>query len=229
MAFNTEKFRKSFGSHVQPNHYTVEFIGKPNLPNFTPEQNAIFDSGVGMRCFSTQLPGLILDTIERRYSGPYRLIPVGFVYQQVPIMLYENENFEVRGLFDSWMYGIAENRDLFVRYYDDIIAHEMRVHLFNRYPNILDGEATPVKTYIFEEVYPLSVGAVQLDWSANNTILGVNVEIQYHRWSVINHQNNAGARDNTVPYKAPLQSNTLPVGAPIVEGGVVDWKRGLGK
>ena len=67
---------------------------------------------------------MVIDVIERRYHGPYRLIPVGFTFQQMPIMLYEDTSYSVRKPFDIWMYSIAPDRDLFVKYYDDIIAKQ---------------------------------------------------------------------------------------------------------
>jgi len=184
MAFNTQVFRKTLDkNYVQPNHYEIEFVGAPPAILKDKSVAAAFNN-VKMKCFSTQLPGMVLDVIERRYNGPYRLIPVGFTFQQMPIMLYEDSSYSVRKLFDTWMYSIAEDRDLFVKYYDDIIAQQMNIYLYKKgAPGA--KELIPVRTYMLEEVYPLSVSPVQLDWSANNTIMGVNIELQYHRWSVM--------------------------------------------
>lgn len=187
MAFNTQKFRAELAKSkfAQPNHFEIQFVGEPPKLPFQQKELDIF-YGMRMKAFSTQLPGMVIDTIERRYHGPTRLIPTGFAFQQLPLMIYETSDHVVRGMFDTWMYGIAENKDWFVRYYDDIIVKEMRLSLYEKAPQQDSaGEALPVKTYIFEEVYPISVSAVQLDWSANNTMMGVSVDLQYHRWSIL--------------------------------------------
>lgn len=208
MAFNVENFRKYMASgFVQPNHYEIEFVGAPPAILQSSSIYSTF-SGVKMKCFSTQLPGMVLDVIERRYSGPYRLIPVGFTFQQLPIMLYEDSYYNVRTLFDTWMYSIAEDRDLFVKYYDDIIAKQMNIYLYKKGG---DGELQPIRTYMLEEVYPLSVSPVQLDWSANNTVMGVNIELQYHRWSVMEGAPTATKKPRGASTNRPAAKKTTTV------------------
>lgn len=187
MAFNTTKFRAEMAKNnfAQPCHFELQFVGNPPKLPFQDKELEIF-YGMKLKAFSTQLPGMIIDTIERRYHGPTRLIPTGFVYQQLPLMIYENSQHTVRGMFDTWMEGIAANKDWFVRYYDDIIVPEMRLSLYERKaPSDSAGDALPIKTYIFEEVYPISVSAVQLDWSATNTLMGVSIDMQYHKWRIL--------------------------------------------
>lgn len=233
MAFNLKQFRESTKKgFVQPNHYEIEFVGAPPAILKDKEVSNSFNN-VKMKCFSTQLPGMVLDVIERRYHGPYRLIPVGFTFQQMPIMLYEDTSYSVRKLFDTWMYSIAEDRDLFVKYYDDIIAKQMNIYLYKRgfNSNNQTTESIPVRTYILEEVYPLSVSPVQLDWSANNTVMGVSVELQFHRWSVVDGvpltttndkrahtQNQASAEPKTINKNTQQISNNQPI-TPLEGGG----------
>lgn len=210
MAFNTANFRRSMNKgFVQPNHYEIEFVGAP--PAILKDKN-VSDSfgGAKMRCFAAQMPGMVLDVIERRYSGPYRLIPVGFTFQIMPLMLYEDSDYSVRNLFDTWMYSIAEDRDLFVKYYDDIIAKQMNIYLYKKGGGAKD-EMEPVRTYMLEEVYPLSVSPIQLDWSANNTVIGVSIELQYHRWSVMEGRPHATTSDGRAHTNNQPTGNRLTV------------------
>lgn len=187
MPFNLQNFRADMNKtgFAQPNHYEIQMVGMPAGINFSDKQKEIFN-GLPLKVYSTQLPGVILDTLERRYHGPIRLIPTGFVYQQLPVMIYENADYGVRDAFDTWIYGLTERDGWFTKYYDDIIVPQMYLKLYSRTGEVdANGNLKPIKTYVFNEVYPISVSATQLDWAANNSIMGINIELQYHSWGVV--------------------------------------------
>lgn len=195
MAFNTKDFRANLKTYAQPNHFSMSFIGPPPGakitkggsspgPNFTEDELRLFDTNFKFRAFATSLPGRNLDTLDRRYTGPSRLIPTGYAYQPLLISILETENHDVRGFFDKWMGYIADGASWFSRYYDDIIVQEMRLELYTRSPWLDSaGGATPVKVYTLKEVYPIAVTATQLDWGSNNNITVINVELQYYIWT----------------------------------------------
>lgn len=184
MAFNTQAFRANLKSFAQPNHFSMSFIGPPKGLNFTEDETRLFDTNFKFRAFSASLPGRNLDTLERRYTGPSRLIPTGYAYQPMTISILETENHDVRGLFDRWMNHVASYDSWFSKYYDDIIAQELRLELYTRSPWLDSaGGATPVKVYTLKEVYPIAVTATQLDWGSNNNITVINVELQYYIWT----------------------------------------------
>ena len=197
MAFNITNFRSQIKTFSQPNHFDMMFNGVPK--GFNPSNpdiatfpynsdNYFHNTGMRYRAFSTHLPGRTLDVVERRYSGPSRLIPTGYVYQALPISIYENHANNVKPFFDRWMSLIAENDYWFVKYYDDIIIPELRLHLYSK-ASTKDSanDATPIKTYILSEVFPISINSVQLDWNTTNAVTIINVEIQYHSWKLMDY------------------------------------------
>lgn len=210
MAFNINKFRSQFNTFAQPNHFDMMFVGGkdgtlPAKMKYNEGDEYFFNRGMKHRAFSTQLPGRTLDVVERKYSGPARLIPTGYVYQALPISIYENHANNVKPFFDKWMSLVAEQDFWYTKYYDDIIVPELRLHLYPKSPKSDSAnDALPIKTYILTEVYPISVNAVQLDWNTTNALTIINVEIQYHKWKM---QEYIEYEDE---YNPPIVVNTPP-------------------
>lgn len=186
MAFNIRNFRSEFRTFSQPNHFDMMFVGQLPLGMRDYAICEYFSTtGMRHRAFSTQLPGRTLDVVERRYSGPTRLIPTGYVYQALPISIYENSAGNVKYFFDKWMSLIAEQDYWFTKYYDDIIIEDLRLQLYSKLSKKDSaGGAVPTKTYILKEVFPISVNAVQLDWNTTNAVTIINVELQYYKWQL---------------------------------------------
>ncbi len=218
MAFNITEFRNHFLTFAQPNHFDMVFVGGENsagvgLPkamHYNEGDEYFFNRGIKHRAFSTQLPGRTLDVVERKYSGPTRLVPTGYVYQTLPISIYENHANNVKPFFDRWMETISSHDYWYTKYYDDIIVAELRLHL---YPKNAMGDsakdALPIKTYILKEVYPISVNAVQLDWNTTNAMTIINVELQYHHWERAEYTQYGDSFTPSSPEKPKQQTRTI--------------------
>lgn len=194
MAFNITEFRNHFHSFSQPNHFDLYFRGGftnngfPNGMKHSEYDKYFMANGMKHRAFSTQLPGRTLDVVERKYSGPTRLVPTGYVYQALPISIYETREHNVKPFFDKWMETVAQHDYWFTKYYDDIIMPNLVLDLYPKNPKISSAkQATPIATYILSEVYPISMNAVQLDWNTTNALTIINIEIQYHRWVAVDY------------------------------------------
>lgn len=187
MAFNAAKFRANLINFAQPNHFELRFIGPLPDGTFNKAETNFFNTNFSFRAFSAQLPGRTLDTLERRYSGPSRMVPTGYVYQPMQISILENEDYDVRGFFDKWMNLVSGRDSWFCKYYDDLIVQRLVLSLYPRNSVNLGkdsaGEAVPSKVYTLHEVYPISVTSSQLDWGSNNVITVITVELQYHMWT----------------------------------------------
>lgn len=213
MAFNIRDFRAEFKTFSQPNHFDLMFNGVPPALGKTwgnKSDEYFHNRGMMHRAFSTQLPGRTLDVVERRYSGPTRLIPTGYVYQAMPISIYENSARNVKPFFDRWMSLISERDGWFTKYYDDIIVKELRLHLYEKASKKDSANsALPIKTYQLLEVYPISVNAVQLDWNTTNAVTIINVELQYHTWKIMDESKYDDDFDNT--FEGTREVNKTPV------------------
>lgn len=177
MPFNIKTFRKEISTIAKPSYFEINFIG---LPTAVFGANSVKrNEGIVYRAYNAQLPGINLDTIERRYHGPQRQIPVNFMYQQLSIAFIENSDYDVRDLFDTWTKNLVlQSNGYFSRYYDEIVAQSVELTLYNTVGAI-------VRKYRFNEIYPIGVSPIGLDWGYRDTFMSINVELAYRSWDVI--------------------------------------------
>lgn len=123
------------------------------------------------------MPSRQLETVERRYSGPQRLIPYGHIYSTLNVEMIETSNGDARRIFDAWQES-ANGGDTFrPKYYDDIIT-DLKLDVF-------DKSGKVVRTYIMKDCFPISVNPSQLAWDNENSYLVIPIEISLWRWYAV--------------------------------------------
>lgn len=179
MAFNASQFRASFeGANPAPsNTYEAFFNGIPIVMQGKPEAAGFRD--VIFRTEALDLPARQVETQERRYSGPQRLVPYGLLYATQQVQFLEDSKYSIRTMIDEWQDSIFNGREYSVRYYDEIICPEFVVRMYDKLGQV-------VRTYRFKEVYPISVNPSQMAWSDRNSYVRVPVELAYHEFTVEN-------------------------------------------
>lgn len=177
MPFNIKTFRKEISTIAKPSHFEINFIG---LPTAVFGANAVKrNEGIVYRAYNAQMPGVNLDTIERRYHGPQRQIPVNLMYQQLSIAFIENSEYQIRSMFDVWIQNLVlKSEGYFSRYYDEVIAQSIELSL-------LDSGGSIARRYRFNEVYPIAISPVGLDWGYRDTFMSINVEFAYRSWDIL--------------------------------------------
>lgn len=173
MAFDATVVRSQLGVHgpAVPSTFEIAFTTLPNC--LGDEFNSIKEK-LKFRIKACDLPSRQVETMERRYHGPQRLIPYGHIYSTQNIEVFENKKVETRKFFDAWQEAINGGDTFKPLYYDDVVC-EMRLTVYDKNGDIQ-------RVYIFEEVFPVSINPSQLDWEAENTILTIPVELAYWRW-----------------------------------------------
>ena len=186
MPFNAKNFREKLGTIAKPSMFDLHFINPPSAI-FIEEDKKVFGE-IPFRAYSSQLPGINLDTVERRYHGPQRMIPVGYFFQQLNMSIIETADYGMRRIFDHWVTKIAPDKNgYFLNYYDEIIASELLLKVYKKSPNIGSNptDVKPVRTYKLEEVYPITISPIVLDWGYRDTFSAVNIELAYRKWSIV--------------------------------------------
>lgn len=184
MAFNTTDFRNKLVSIASPATFEIRLSGFDKINIFNKKERAAIDY-IPYRAFSSQIPGTYVDTIDRTYSGPRRMVPIGLQYQSCPIMIYEPKTYMIRQIFDKWHKYISSIGQTWnTPYYDNCIADNLVLTTF-------DKMGKPIISYIMHEVFPISVTPVQVDWGSSNSYVVTNVEFQFHRWDVNYHYERA--------------------------------------
>lgn len=152
-----------FAILLSPPAYATENMGRSNA---NLQKVLLF-------CDSVSLPGLNVNTNPTRTFGEVREIPNEFNYEPITATFYVDADMYTKKMFDNWILGIQYAETRAFRYYDDYIS-EMRIFVHDT----KDNERYVVNLY---EVYPKSIGAIQLDY-ANTQIMKVTITFQYKYW-----------------------------------------------
>jgi hypothetical protein len=110
----------------------------------------------------------------------YRGRPVHFAgereFEPWTIDVYTDTDMVVRNAFESWI-NVMQNTDS--------TAGIQQPGLYQIPMSVImtDRNDRSVKKYTFQDAFPVSVGALQLDWDANNQIAIFPVTFQYNYWT----------------------------------------------
>lgn len=194
-AFNAKDFRSHLakgGGAAQDNLFEVVIV-PPLVARVATSGSMLWGQDASQvltfRAHITDMPARNLESIDRRYAGPMRNVPVGHTYTTLQIQFIEGADRKTRDTLDKWQSSIMDSQDGWsVPYYNEVVAEYIELRLFNRNAgNSGKGNpaAKPAAVYRFYEAYPITIGASQLSWNSKNQIISVPVEMAFHRWEAI--------------------------------------------
>ena len=125
-------------------------------------------------CDQVQLPGLNLNTAPMRTFGEVRETPYEMSYEPIQFTFYSDAGMNVNAYFSEWIKNIQNPTRRTFRYYDDYICKQMQILV----QDTEDASRYQVNLY---EVYPKSIGAVQLDY-ASKDVMKFTVTMVYKYW-----------------------------------------------
>lgn len=177
MPFNAVDFRTHFakvGGFAHTNHFEV-ILSLPPIMNGQWQET--YPSTLQLRAHVVDMPSRTLETLERRYAGPMRNVPIGHTYTTLQLEFLEAGDRKSRKFFDQWQELITSANDGWsVPYYKDLVADKIELRLFNKYAS------SPAAVYTFHECFPITIGASNLSWGSHNQIMTIPIEIAFHRW-----------------------------------------------
>lgn len=157
------------GGGARPNQFRVELT----FPAFIGSAASAAGNAAIFLCRSAQLPASTIEDIQASYRGR----PVHFAgertFQPWGVNVFNDTNFLIRNTMERWnnlllnysaTNGILRPSD----YQVDLSVHQ------------LDRNDVIIKSYKFFDAYPISVGAIQLDFEQNNQIETFDIEFQYN-------------------------------------------------
>ena len=97
-------------------------------------------------------------------------------FQPWSIEVYNDIDFSVRNAFESWIDSIQNAESTNGTLNPSSYQVDMTVSQLDRNDQI-------VKTYTFFDAWPTNIGAIQLDWDANNAIELFQVDFSYNYWT----------------------------------------------
>jgi hypothetical protein len=192
-AFNAQEFRAhlaQYGGIAQDNYFEVVFQLPANLTKLPGLSNA--GNALTFRAHMTDMPARNLETMDRRYAGPMRNVPLGHTYTTLQLHIIEGADRATRKIMDAWQTMLMDDANGWsVPFYNDVVADYVELRLYNRSPeleNPKDPRSKPLAAavYRFYEAFPITIGASQLSWISKSQVISIPVELAYHRWENMN-------------------------------------------
>ena len=135
-------------------------------------------------CKSATLPASTVENIGILYRGR----PVNFAgertFQPWTVTIYNDTSFNIRNAFEQWQAGIQNYSNTTGRTNPRDYQVDVQVHQ-------LDRSGNDIKAYNFKDAYPLSIGAIGLDFEQQNQIETFDVEFQYNYFTSNSTEGNA--------------------------------------
>lgn len=131
---------------------------------------------VTLYCESSSLPQQTILTKFPRISGPGypRPITSDFGGGGLPMSFYIDQQMDVKGFFDAWMFSIVNPRSFFVSYQENYISQiEVRQ---------LDNQFNVVYSIILQDAFPQSVNLLDLNMANQNQTHKLLVNFAFRKW-----------------------------------------------
>jgi hypothetical protein len=168
MAFNINEFKSELtGGGARPSLFQVQ-ITNPIVP--------AADFKVPFMARAANLPASELGSYTVPYFGREVKYAGDRTFGDWQITVINDEDFLIRNAMEAWSNAIASHdansRSLPQNYKSN--------GLITQYSK--DG--SPLRSYIFEGMFPLTISEISMDWSTTNAIEDFTVTFQYDFWRV---------------------------------------------
>ena len=179
MAFSIEEFRNKgiFRGGARPNLFQTVLSNVPagvTLPVGSSEGAWTFV------CKIAAIPASTMTAVEVPYFGRQVKVPGNRTFDNLSVTVINDENFFVRNGLEQWMArmnGHESNEQTVAP--NDLLARMEVVHFGKEGDDVTIGDGT----WTFENIFPVSLGEIALDWGSNDTIEEYTVEFAYDYWS----------------------------------------------
>lgn len=168
MAFNINQFKSELvGGGARPTLFEVQ-ITNPVAPGA--------DFKVPFMVRSAGIP----ESTVGQYVVPYFGREVKYAgdrtFADWSVTIINDEDFAIRNAMEAWSNSI-NSHDSNVRGLPQDYKSNGLITQFSK-----DG--TPLRTYVFEGMFPTSIEGIQMDWQQQDTIEEFGVTFQYDLWRV---------------------------------------------
>ena len=187
--FNINEFRTKLGNGgVRPNQFSVQIL----FPSISPSGDLYRTSSFLINI--AELPGISIGTVPIYYRGRELKLPGDKSFAPFTCTILNDTNFSLRSGLEKWMNYIESNITktgigLPDSYFGSITVTQM------------DRSGIGLRSYIMYGAYPNDIGAVGLDFSANDQLSSFQVAFQYQHFEV--YQGTFPAPNETAIYSIP--------------------------
>ena len=154
------------------------FSGQPNneLEGTTVIEN------VDMMCSKVTLPNRDIATAPHQVYGPRREMPYAYQYSaSVECTFYGDKFLRQRLFFENWQKKIVDIKSHNLDYYDNYVG-SMDIMQLGQFDSKQDDDARVTYAVRLFEVYPQTIGSMDLSYGADNEIASVPVTLNFRTW-----------------------------------------------
>ena len=156
---------------------SVAYGGKNEL-----ESNALLEN-VDMMCNKVTLPNRDINTQPHTMYGPKREMPYAYSFSSsVEMTFYGDKFLRQRLFFENWQKKIMDLGTHNINYYDDYVG-SMDIMQLGQFDAKSDDDARVTYGVRLFEVYPQTIGSMDLTYGADNEIAQVPITLNFRTWS----------------------------------------------
>src|SRR5210317_246383 len=167
-------------ARVFDNPYAGDFDMSPgnnDLQSLTTLEN------VDMMCSKVTLPNRDIATAPHQMYGPKREMPYAYSYSsQVECTFYGDKFLRQRLFFENWQKKIVDIKSHNLDYYDNYVG-SMDIMQLGQFDSKQDDDARVTYAVRLFEVYPQTIGSMDLSYGADNEIASVPVTLNFRTWA----------------------------------------------
>lgn len=168
MAFNINEFKSQLvGGGARPTLFQVQILNP-----VAPEA----DFKMPFMVKTAALPASNLGGFVVPYFGRQVKYAGDRTFEDWTVTVINDEDFLVRNAMESWSNAINTH--------DSNLRSLPSEYKSNGLITQYGKDGTPLRTYVFEGLYPITVSDIAVDWSSGDTIEEFTVTFQYDFWKV---------------------------------------------
>jgi len=151
--------------------------GNNDLESLTTLEN------VDMMCNKVTLPNRDINTQPHIMYGPKREMPYAYSFSSAVEMTFYGDKFlRQRQFFENWQKKIMNIQTHNISYYDNYVG-SMDIMQLGQFDSKQDDDARVTYAVRLHEVYPQTIGSMDLTYGADNEIAQVPITLNFRTWS----------------------------------------------
>ena len=184
MAFGINDFKSNLiGGGARPSLFNVSL----NFPSTVSsasvtDENAITPTSEFL-IKGASLPGSTVGTYDVFFHGKPLKIAGDRSFETWETTVINDEGFEIRNAMEEWIASMGSHSENKVA--AGVAAGDFTslygTATVNQYGK--EGSETPLQTYTFVNIFPVSMSEIALEWGTNDTIEEFTVEFAYDYWT----------------------------------------------
>lgn len=194
MVMAIDDFKSMVKDVARPNRFLVQIVPNPSVFEPVGDFN-IFDIakdlvsagkllyGDPRKWFfvvkSISLPSRSLDVLEHKRMGVSRKVAGSPSYEDLQITFLNDDSLVARTLIEAWQENIVQQSSNYRQY-----AYKYAQGSFILVEQ-MSAKNKPIAIYKFNDVWPKSIDAVELNTESNDAVSELSISFSYNNWTKI--------------------------------------------